>query len=192
MTLTPVITDFKLGLGGLDPVVGQQLAVSGYYIDPITGQKYYYDAALNQWYSVSATGFLIALTTYMNLRPKQVPLAPGESLKITLSFKYIGPALSGISTRYVIGVYGALGFTEKVYVVSTINIPANTTATPITVTQDATLTLPASGVGADWNDIYVKMWTSTWEQIYGYENALIIVGLQPVITEFKILDFVKV
>lgn len=191
--------DISLGrVGGLvlgDPIVGQQLTASGYYYDPITGQKYYYDANQNQWYSVSAAGLfypLVAALSYMSPAPKQVSLAPGEKLKITLSFKYIGPAISGVSTRYVIGVYGALGFTEKVYLQSTLNIPTNTTATPITVTQDATLTLPASGAGADWDDIYVKMWTSTWEYFFGYENALIIVGLQPTITEFKILDFSKV
>jgi hypothetical protein len=191
MTLTPAITDFKLSLGGADPVVGQQLAVSGWYYDKTTGQRYYYDAVQNQWY-VYAAGYLYALAINMNPAPKQVSLAPGEKLKITLSFKYTGPAVSGVASRYAIGVYGALGFDEKAYVASTLNIPANPTTTPITVTQDATLTLPSSGVGADWNDIYVKISTATWEYFFGYENALIIVGLQPTITEFKILDFVKV
>jgi len=190
MTLAPKITDFKLRLGGADPVVGQQLVSSGWYYDPATGQRYYYDTIQKQWY-VYAAGYLYPLATWMYPAPKQVSLAPGERLKITLSFGYTGPALT-VSTRYIIGVYGAAGFTEKVYEQKSLSIPANPTTTPITVTQDSTLTLPTTGVGADWDDIYVKMWTSTWEYFYGYENALVIVGLQPAITEFKILDFVKV
>ena len=198
MTLTPLISSFKLSLGGADPVVGQQLAFSGWYRDPVTGQQYYYDAVQNQWY-VYAAGYLYALG-YMNPAPKQVTLAPGDKLKITLSFKYTGPAVTGVSSRYCIGAYGATGFDEKIYLTPTFNIPANLTATPVTVTNEATFTLPASP-GADWDDIYVKIWGGTPSiggselspnYIFGYENALIIVGITPVITEFKILDFVKV
>jgi hypothetical protein len=197
MTLTPTITDFALSLKGADPVVGQQ--ASGWYYDPTTGQYYYYDATLNQWY-VYAAGYLYALAAYMNPAPKTVTLAPGERLKITLSFKYTGVAVTGVSARYAIGVYGAAGFDEKVYATTTFNIPENLSTTPITVTNEATLTLPTTGVGSDWNDIYVKIWGGTPSiggselspnYIFGYENALILIGLVPTITEFKILDFVK-
>jgi hypothetical protein len=180
----------ELALGSIS--VGQQLASSGWYYDPVIGKQYYYSALQNQWY-IYVSGLLYALS-YMNPAPKQVSLAPGEKLKITLSFKYIGPAVTGVASRYVIGVYGAAGFDEKVYATSTLAIPANLTATPVTVTQDATLTLPASP-GADWDDIYVKISGGTpsiGEYLFGYENALILVGLAPAITEFKILDFVKV
>jgi len=173
----------------LGNIVGNPAYETGWYQDLSTGQYYYYDATQKQWY-VYVAGYLYALG-YMNPAPKQVSLGPGENLKITLSFKYMGPALT-VNTRYVIGIFGALGFDERVYKQKTLAIPANLTATPITVTQDETLTLPATGAGADWNDIYVKMWTATWEYFFGYENALIIVGLQPTITEFKILDFAKV
>jgi len=200
MTLTPTITDFALSLGGADPVIGQQLVASGWYVDPATGQYYYYDVAQNQWY-VYAAGYLYALAAYMNPAPKQETLAPGEKLKITLSFKYVGVAVTGVSARYAIGVSGAGGFDEKVYTTTTFNIPENLAVTPITVTNTATLTLPTTGVGADWDDIYVKIWGGTPSiggsevfpaYIYGYENALILIGLAPAITEFKILDFVKV
>jgi hypothetical protein len=186
------IKTLQVSLGSIS--LGQQLAASGWYTDPATGQRYYYNAVQNQWY-VSVGGYfypISALAVNMNPAPKQVPLAPGEKLKITLSFGYTGPAVTGVASRYAIGVYGGAGFDEKVYIASTLNIPANPTTTPITVTQDGTLTLPVSGVGANWDDIYVKISTSTWEYFYGYENALIMVGLQPAITDFKILDFVKV
>lgn len=193
MTLVPAITDFKLALGENDPIVGQQLAASGYYYDPITGQKYYYDATINQWYSVSATGLLYALAAYMNPAPKQVSLSPGEKLKVTITYKYAGPAVTGAVERFCIGVYGVLGFDEKVYGTNTKNLPQYTT--PTLITSEHTLTLPATGVGFDWNDIYAKISggsPSVPESLFGYENALIIVGVQPIITEFKILDYAKV
>lgn len=181
-----VTKTLELPLGN---IVGNPAYETGWYQDAATGQYYYYDAVQNLWY-VYVAGYLYALG-YMNPAPKQVSLGPGEKLKITLSFKYRGPALT-VSSRYVIGIFGALGFDERVYEQKTLPIPENLTATPITVTQDATLTLPVTGAGADWNDIYVKIWTPTWEYFFGYENALIIVGIQPEISEFKILDFVKV
>lgn len=176
-----------------------QLVASGWYYDAATGKRYYYNALQNQWY-IYAAGYLYPLG-YMKAAPKQVTLAPGDKLKITLSFQYTGVAVTGVSARYVIGVFGALGFTEKLYATTTFNIPENLSATPVTVTSSATLTLPAAGVGADWTDIYVKMWGGTPDiggseeipaYIFGYENALVLVGLEPLITEFKILDFVKV
>jgi len=172
---------------------------TGWYHDPVTGQPYYYDAENKKWY-IYAAGYLYALG-YMTAAPKQVTLSPGDSLKITLSFQYIGPAVTGVSSRYCIGVYGALGFTEKVVLTPTFNIPANLTGTPVTVTNYATLALPASGVGSDWDDIYVKIWGGTPaiggseaspNYIFGYENALLLVTLAPTITEFQIADFVKV
>jgi len=187
----------ELALGSIS--VGQQLLSSGWYYDPVTGKQYYYNAVQNQWY-IYVAGYLYALG-YMTAAPKQVTLSPGDSLKITLSFQYIGPAVTGVSSRYCIGVYGALGFTEKVVLTPTFNIPANLTGTPVTVTNYATLALPASGVGSDWDDIYVKIWGGTPaiggseaspNYIFGYENALLLVTLAPTITEFQIADFVKV
>lgn len=185
--------ELELGsIGALGSIaVGQQLISSGWYYDPVTGKQYYYDALQNQWY-IYAAGLLYALG-YMNPAPKQVALAPGEKLKLSISYKYVGPAVTGAIERFCIGVYGALGFNEKVYGANTKNLPLY--ITPTLVTSEYTLTLPATGVGSDWNDIYAKISggsPSVPETLFGYENALIIVGLQPTITEFKIVDFVKV
>jgi hypothetical protein len=66
------------------------------------------------------------------------------------------------------------------------------------VSNSHTFAIPTN-IGSDWNDIYVKMYGGTPSlgsdvvpsYIFGYENALIIVGTQPNITEFKIADFAK-
>lgn len=199
MTLKPIITDLGISLGGADPIVGQQLAVSGYYYDPITGQKYYYDATQNQWYSVTASGLLVALSSYMNSAPKQVSLVPGDRLQVTISFKYVGPAVSGVTGYYVIGVYG-VGFTEEIVGQTSFSLPL-TTITPSVpnVTNSYTFTIPSS-IDASWNDIYVKIFggnpsiaaSATTPYIFGYIDALVFAALTPTITEFAIKDFVKV
>jgi hypothetical protein len=67
------------------------------------------------------------------------------------------------------------------------------------VTNSYTFTIPTN-IGTNWDDIYVKIFGGTpsigsealTNYLFGYDGALIIVGTQPTITEFKISDFVKV
>jgi len=183
-----VTKELSINLG----TIGDPQYSPGWYVDA-AGNRYYYDGT--QWY-VYAAGYLYpvtALAAYMNAAPKQVTLAPGERLKISISYQYSGPAITGAVERFVIGVYGALGFTEKVVGTNTKNLPLCTTATLFT--SYYTLTLPATGVGSDWDDIYAKISggsPSVPETMFGYENALVIAGLTPTITNFTITDFVKV
>jgi hypothetical protein len=67
------------------------------------------------------------------------------------------------------------------------------------VTNSHTFVIPTN-VGNDWVSMYVKMYGGTPSlgsevipsYIFGYQDALIIAGNQPSITEFKIGDFAKV
>jgi len=185
-------------IAGTDPIVGEKLAASGYYYDPLTGNKYYYDVNLDKWYSVTASGLFVALTTYMSPAPKQISLVPGNKLLVTISFKYSGPAVTGVTGYYCIGVYG-VGFDEMIVGQTTFNLPLTSTPPAIpNVTNSYTFTIPSS-IEPSWNDIYVKIFggspsiagQTTTPYIFGYIDALVIAGLTPVITEFKILDFVK-
>jgi hypothetical protein len=162
---------------------------AGWYVDQQTGMRVFYDPNTLTFYTM--TGAVYIPLGYMNPAPKQVTLGIGDKLKITISYNYSGPAVTGAVERFCIGVYGAFGFDEKVYGTKTKDLPASTT--PVSYTDDYTLTIP-SNVGADWDDIYCKISggsPSVPENLFGYENALIIAGLQPTITGFKILDFVK-
>jgi len=185
-----------LSQGKADPP-GDPVA-PGYYVDVRTGQQVYFDPDTDKLYTL-AGGVYIPLG-YMNPAPKQVAVAPGDKLKITLSFKYTGPAITGVSGYYCIGNYGALGFNEQIVGQTTFNIPQVTTPpTSPNVTNSYTFTIPTS-IGSDWDDIYVKIFggspsiagQATTPYIFGYENALLIAGVTPTITEFKIADFVKV
>ena len=78
---------------------------------------------------------------------------------------------------------------------ATFNIPMVTSppAAP-NVTSSYTFTMPTN-IGTDWDDIYVKIFGGSPgvpQNLYGYENALVVAGIQPNITEFKIADFAKV
>ena len=175
-----------------DPVL------SGWYVDPRTGQRVFYDSTAGKFFTL-AGGVYIPLG-YMNPAPKQVALAPGDKLKITLSFKYTGPAISGVTGYYCLGIYGTFGFNETMVGQTSFSIPQVVTppSSP-NVTDSYTFTIPTS-IGTNWDDIYVKIFggnpsiggSATTSFLFGYENALTIAGIEPSITEFKISDFAKV
>lgn len=163
---------------------------AGWYIDPRTGVRVFYDPNTENFYTMSG-GVYIPLG-YMNPAPKQVPVGPGDKLKITISYNYSGPAVSGALERYCVGVYGAFGFNETLVGENTRNLPASTT--PLSYTGSYTFTIPA-GVGSDWDDIYCKIYGGSPGvplTLFGYENALLISGQQPSISNFTIVDFAKV
>lgn len=180
-----------LSLAGIDPIVGQQLAVSGWYYDPITGKQYYYDATLNQWYSVSAEGFLYALSIDILPTPKQIAVGAGDTVKISISYKYIGPAVTGVKEKFVIGHITLGALYEDIIKEPTRNLLQTTT--PVTYTQTQDLLIP-SAVQNNWRVIECKVHggsPSVGEFGVRYENALVIGGVQPNITEFAITDYYK-
>jgi len=91
-----------LGLSQVDPpgiavptlAPGEVLA-SGYYTDPTTGQQYYYDASLGQWYYYAA-GYLYPLAISWKPSPSpKIDLIGGvDTLRLRLSFMYVGPAVT--------------------------------------------------------------------------------------------------
>lgn len=194
----------ELNLGGFKLLQDdsiQQLedpAVSGWYIESRTGQRVFYDSTAGKFFTL-AGGVYIPLG-YMNPAPKQVAVAPGDRLKITLSFKYTGPAITGITGYYSIGINGIFGFDERLTQRTSFNVPQVTTppSSP-NVSDSYTFTIP-TGIGTNWDDIYVKIFggspsiggEATTSFLFGYENALTIAGVDPSITEFKISDFAKV
>ena len=175
----------ELSLGSL--VVGAQQYQPGWYYGT-DGRRYFYDG--RNWYVLTAAGLIAA--GYMTAAPKQVSLTIGDKLQISISYQYSGPAVTGVIHHYVIGVYGSLGFSEKIVVETTRNLSQSLTAT--TITDSATLTIP-SGVGSDWDDIYAKVYGGSpdlGQTLFGYENALNIVSLTPTINNFTIVDYSKV
>lgn len=183
MTLRTV----QLDLGSLDP---PQYA-TGWYRDPATGQYYYYEATNKKWYIYSA-GYLYPLAIAEESAPKTVTVKAGDSLKISISYKYTGPASTGVEEYFSIGYKDALGYHPKVTGTNSRNLPV--CGTPTAFTSEKTLVIPV-GVGLNWNHIECKVWHGSPEVPetgLRYINALEIVGVEAEITEFSIVDYVKV
>ena len=181
----------ELNLGGIKPLqANSQEFITGWYVDSGTGVPVYYDGVSRNFYTLSG-GIYIPLG-YMNSSPKQVSLGPGEKLKVSISYKYSGPAVSGAVERFCVGIYGLFGFNEQIVGTNTRNLSQS--ITPLTYVGEYTFTIPTS-VGTDWDDIYCKIYGGSPgvpQTLFGYENALVIVGQQPSISEFTIVDFAKV
>ena len=181
----------QLNLGVLKPQQADPVTyAAGWYVDPQTGQAVYYDPNTQNFYTLSG-GIYVPLG-YMNTAPKQVAVTIGDKLRISISYQYSGPAITGALERFCVGVYGTFGFTEQLVGEVTKNLPAS--ASLQTYTDSYTFTIP-SNVGSDWNDIYCKIYSgspSVPQTLFGYENALIIAGLTPTVTGFTITDFAKV
>lgn len=82
--------------GVLVPTISpEQVIATGYYTDPVTGQLYYYDAIDDQWYYYAA-GYIYPLGISWKPSPSpKIDLIGGvDTLRLRLSFKYIGPAMT--------------------------------------------------------------------------------------------------
>ena len=181
----------ELNLGVIKPQQAESSSyIRGWYLDPQTGQSVYFDPDTQNFYTMQ--GGIYLPQGYMNTTPKQVPVTIGDKLKITISYQYSGPAITGALERFCIGVYGTFGFNETLVGEITRNLPASSTLQPYT--DSYTFTIP-NNVGSDWDDIYCKIYGGSPgvpQTIFVYENALIIAGLTPTVTGFTISDFVKV
>lgn len=181
--------DLKLGLIQPQEVQTQEYS-EGWYVDPQTGQLIYYNTETRNFYTIS--GGIYVPQSYMNTAPKQVAVTIGDKLKISISYQYSGPAITGALERFCVGIYGLFGFTEQLVGEISRNLPAS--SSPQTYTDSYTFTIP-NNVGSDWDDIYCKIYNgspSVPQTIFGYENALIIAGLNPTVSGFTITDFAKV
>ena len=176
----------------LGTIVGDPPAYeTGWYQDLTTGEYYYYDATEKKWY-IYAAGYLYALAIAELSAPKTVTVKAGDSLKISISYKYVGPAVTGAEEYFSIGYKDALGYHPKVTGTITRNLPI--CATPTSFTAEKTLIIPTN-VALNWTYIECKVWHGTPdvpETGLRYANALEIVGITAEITEFSIVDFVKV
>jgi len=129
---------------------------TGYY--QVDGQWYYYDATIGQWYTYSA-GYLypLAITEMYPTKPV-VHVAPGDQLKITISYIYSGPASIGVEEYFSIGSKPLLQYAPHVVKKHYRNLPVTTAPTEYTWTE--TLTIP-NDIEDDWTYLECKVWHGT-------------------------------
>lgn len=164
----------------------------GWYYDEYSGQPIYWDG--DQWWYYSA-GVYYPLATRWEVAPYVVSLTQGETLRITISFYYQGPAFSGF-------LYGAIGskqltaFNEVIH--GTTSIVLSSFATP-TLVSNRSVDIPittALAAGKDYS-IYAKVQNGITPTVDAtmspyYENAIHITGIEIDFTNFQIVDYAKV
>lgn len=185
-----------IGVPVIEP--GQVLA-TGYYTEETTGQLYYYDATGDQWYYVSAAGLLYPLALSWKPSPSpKIELVAGETLRFSLSFKYIGPLAvdktfyAAIGTNKTSGIFDEWsGFTAT----KTWRIPASDA--PVLHTGYYVDLIIPSGHGGEDGGAYCKI-LNGFTLIEGqnctplYHDVCHIIAPEGEFTEFRITDFAKV
>ncbi len=179
-----MVKTLQLDLGVITPSQYQ----TGWYRDPNTGEYYYYDASVKQWY-IHTAGLLVPLSIASETAPKTVDIAPGDTLRIEYSYRYSGPAVTVIEYASV-GVYGSVThiYDEKVSKSRSRSLPQTTTPTLYTGNLD--IVLPTNTV-SDWDDIECKVSGGGEELGLRYLGALNIVGLEVDFSEFTVVDYYK-
>lgn len=101
--------DLRIGV----PVIpAGTVLTTGYYIDPSTGVRYYYNARQDQWYIVSGLSLIPLAISWKPSPSAKIDIAAGETLRFNLSFYYIGPAVT--RTFYVaLGANKTLGIFDE-------------------------------------------------------------------------------
>jgi len=185
-----VTKTMELSLGSIALAADPPEYSTGWYRDPTTGQYYYYDAESKKWY-IYAAGLLQPLAIAEQSAWKMETVQAGNSLKISISYKYTGPAVTNYEEYFSIGYKDALGYHPKVEGTNIKSFPVCGTATVFT--GEKTLIIPTN-VGENWNHIECKVWHGTPdvpETGLRLINALTIVGITANVTEFTIVDYKK-
>jgi hypothetical protein len=167
--------------------------VAGWYQDSETGQWYYYDEDGQRY--IYASGYLYAQMLWQPA-PKVVNLKHGDTLRISVSFKYMGPAKT-------CKLYGSVGqkslfdvFDEILSVTSaTFTIPQSDVQTTQTRTVDIPITTAIAA--GKYYGIYTKIidGVSFQEGVTGsvaLQDAVFVVAAEPTFSDFMITDYVKV
>lgn len=179
----------------LEVVLSEQASATGWYQDPDTGQWFYYDEAGRRY--IYLAGLLYPAVAW-EPAPKVVNVRHGDSLKITVSFKYSGPA----KTLRLYGSIGNLGslwpynFDEILTgISSSFTLPES--SSPATQNKEVAIPVTTAVAAGKSYSIYAKLidGVSFQEGVTGsvaLRDALFVVSAEPTFSEFQITDYVKV
>lgn len=177
----------------LEVTLSPQVYTAGWYQDPATGQWYYYDEEGNRY--VYAAGLLYAMVLW-EPAPKVVSVGYGDTLRISISFKYSGPSKTCM-LRGVIGNLGLLdAFTDVIYAHSpSFTLPESTS--PVTYNKSVDISIITALAAGKSYSIYTKLvdgisYTEGKTGSVALKDAVFVVSAEPTFTEFKITDYVKV
>ena len=181
--------------------------VTGYYIDPSTGRRYYYDAAAGQWY-LSSGVLLIPLETAplaWEYRPWTGTalgnINVGDVIRVTATFRYAGPERSRnirISLfHYEKGTTPSGSMNEVAGANATRTLDFGPYSTPHTVSAQLELTVGSEAAGRDLG-VYAKFtdvltgFVYQENCTYGYYGIASVIAAEGDFSDFEISSVQKV
>jgi hypothetical protein len=178
----------------LEVNLNSQIHAAGWYQDPGTGQWYYYDENGRRY--VYIAGYLYPMMLW-EPAPKVVNVRQGDTLRILVSFKYSGPAKS-CKLRGCIGNLGTVWpyvFDEVLWAQPPLTIPESTT--PILRTAQVDIVITTAIAAGKQYSIYAKLengvaFKESETGSVALRDAIFVVSAEPIFSEFKITDYVKV
>jgi len=177
----------------LEVAMGDPTRAPGWYWDDYARRYIYWDGT--RWYYYTTAGAYAPLGTRWETAPKVVNVAVGDTLRISSSFYYNGPAFSG-------NIYGAIGshlvgFDEKIHATVALTI-ADTGGSSQLVFKDVDIPITSVLHAGNYYSIYTKIDKSGITPDVDVtmspylEDAIFIVGVEALFSDFAITDYVKV
>ncbi len=119
---------------GVPVIAAGTVLATGYYDDPNTGQRYYYNASTDQWYYQLGTDLIPLSVSWAASPTPKLDLTEGDILRFNLTLRHIGPAVTrefyvAVGTNKTSGTFDEwLGYNQT----TQISIPAHTALTIVT------------------------------------------------------------
>jgi len=179
----------------LGVTLNPQALAAGWYQDPATGQWYYYDEEGRRYINVA--GYLYPAHEWESA-PKVVNLAHGDTLKISVSFKYSGPG----KPVKLYGCIGNLGTVwpyafDEVLKATGQSFTLSESASPVTYNNTIDIPITTAIDAGKYYAIYAKLvdGISFKEDETGsvaLRDAVFVVSAEPTFADFKITDYKQV
>lgn len=179
----------------LEVNINPMTLVNGWYCDPETGQWYYYDEQGMRY--VCAAGHLYAMVAW-ETAPKVVNVKPGDTLRITVSFKYSGLA----KTCKLRGAIGNLGTSwpysfDEVLFARSLSFTLPESPDPVTFNKQVDIPITTAITAGSSYSVYTKLedGVSFQEGVTGsiaLKDAIFVVSSEPTFSDFKIDDYRQV
>lgn len=167
----------------------------GWYRDLATGEWYYYDNEGRRYIYIAGQVYPAML---WEAAPKVVNLKTGDTLRISVSFKYSGPQKS-LALRGVVGNLGSLwpnNFDEVLWVRSP-SFTIGPDAAPKVYTRQVDVPITTALAAGKSYSIYTKLedgvgFTEDQTGSKALRDAIFIVSVEPTFSEFSITNYEQV
>jgi hypothetical protein len=166
---------------------------AGWYYDPDTGQWYYYDEEGKRYFY--AAGLFYPMMEW-EPAPKVVNVRHGDTLRISVSFKYSGPSKTcklygSVGQKYSFSVF------DEILKATSPSFTLDESTTPKTYIKQVDIAIIEAIAAGKSYGIYAKLIDGIGfkERVTGsvaLEDAIFVVSAEPTFADFEITDYAQV